>query len=402
MTPSATVARHAHPRLGLDPGPEHGTPRTITDPSTPVGQDRRLTPEPLRICLIASSRFPISEPFAGGLEAQTHALATELRRRGHVVSLFAGPGSDPTLGATILPVAQFTASAAARADVAAPTEVWMAEHHAYLDLMLRLARSESFDLVHNNSLHHLPVAMAGTLEVPMVTTLHTPPLPWLESAAAIAADGGTQTHFVTVSEAMSRAWEHAVPSTVVLNGVDTHTWKAGPGGTRALWSGRLVPEKAPHEAIAAARLAGVPIDLAGPLLDRGYFDEQIRPWLGHGARYLGHLRQRSLRHVAAQARVVLVTPAWDEPFGLVAAEALSTGTPVAAYARGALPEIVTPDLGALAAPGDVAGLAEALLVASRCDRVRVRSEAVRRFSLEAMVDRYEEVYARVREKDLAA
>jgi len=357
----------------------------------------------LRICLIASSRFPIREPFAGGLEAQTHSLASELRRRGHEVALFAAPGSDPGLGAEVLPVAAFEASAAARADVAAPTGVWMAEHHAYLDLMLRLARGHGFDVVHNNSLHHLPVAMAGTLDVPMVTTLHTPPLPWLESAAAIAADGGGgQNHFVTVSEAMARAWAHAVPSTVVPNGVDTDTWSAGPGGTRALWSGRLVPEKAPHEAIEAARLAGVPLDLAGPLLDRPYFDETIRPWLGRGARYLGHLRQRSLRHVAAHARVVLVTPAWDEPFGLVAAEALATGTPVAAYARGALPEIVTPDLGALAAPGDVPGLAAAVAAAARCDRSVVRSEAVRRFSLGAMVDRYEEVYARVRDRDLVA
>ena len=61
-------------------------------------QRRTLVRTPMRICLIASSRFPVSEPFMGGLEAHTHALASALTRRGHSVSLFAAPGSDPALG----------------------------------------------------------------------------------------------------------------------------------------------------------------------------------------------------------------------------------------------------------------------------------------------------------------
>ena len=73
----------------------------------------------LRICLIASSRFPVAEPFAGGLEAHTHSLATELIRRGHEVTLFAAPGSDTRLGALHLDVEEFTSSPAARADVGA-------------------------------------------------------------------------------------------------------------------------------------------------------------------------------------------------------------------------------------------------------------------------------------------
>ena len=93
---------------------------------------------PLRICLIASSRFPVAEPFAGGLEAHTHSLASELIRRGHEVTLFAAPGSDPALGVTELGVEPFSSSPAARADVGARPEQWMREHHAYLKLMLDL------------------------------------------------------------------------------------------------------------------------------------------------------------------------------------------------------------------------------------------------------------------------
>lgn len=345
----------------------------------------------LRICLIASSRFPVQEPFAGGLEAHTHVLASELVSRGHEVSLFAGEGSDPALPVTVLPVESFQCSDTARMDVGAPPALWMAEHHAYLGLMLELARSGAsrFDVIHNNTLHHLPVAMGAAVPVPMVTTLHTPPIPWLESAACFAPE---HSRFAAVSECTSRAWEHAVSSTTILNGVDTDLWRLGPGGPGAVWTGRVVPEKAPHQAIDAARSVGVPIVLAGPVMDRGYFDEEIVPRLDADARYVGHLAQYELSELIGAACVAVVTPDWDEPYGLVAVEAMACGTPVAAYARGALPELVEEDTGRLAGPGDVAGLGAAMLEAALLDRHVVRRTAERRFGKHRMVDEYEQLY----------
>ncbi len=280
----------------------------------------------LRICLIASSRFPIREPFAGGLEAHTHALATQLTSRGHAVSLFAAPGSDPGLGTTELPVEIFRPGHAERADTAVTPASWMSEHHAYLGLMLELAETgrDRFDVIQNNSLHHLPVAMASAVDVPMVTTLHTPPVPWLESAVRYAPPSSA---FVAVSRFTARAWSHAVTCTTIPNGIDVGRWRPGEGGGPAIWSGRLVPEKAPHLAIDAARLAGMPLVLAGPCPDRAYFETLIRPRLGGPIRYLGHLSHVELREQVAGARVAVVTPVWDEPYGLVAAEALACGTP---------------------------------------------------------------------------
>lgn len=345
----------------------------------------------MRICLVASSRFPISEPFHGGLEAHTSALAGALVARGHEVSVFAAPGSDPRLGATVLGVDEFQPSEAARADVGAPPSRWMQEHHAYLALMLELGRTGAarFDVVHNNSLHHLPVAMASTLDVPVVTTVHTPPLPWLESAAQL--DGGGST-WVAVSEHTRRAWRHVVDATVVPNGVDTGRWTPGPGGPRAVWSGRVVPEKAPHLAIDAARAAGLAIDLVGPVQDPEYARRELAPRLGDDAVHHGHLGTAALAAIVGRAAVAVVSPAWDEPFGLVVAEAMACGTPVAGFARGALPELVPAAVGALAAPGDVAGLARAIGRAARCDREVVRRHAERHCSVEAMVEGYERVY----------
>lgn len=345
----------------------------------------------LRVCLIASPRFPVGEPFMGGLEAHTHALAHALLRRGHDVSLFAAPGSDPTLGATTLPVAAFRSSEAARADVSRTPEVWMQEHHAYLELMLSLARGHHgrFDVVHNNSLHHLPVALSSLLDVPVVTTLHTPPVAWLESAVQFASPS---SRFVAVSRSVSRSWRHVVSSTTIPNAVDTDVWVPGPGGGRTLWFGRLVPEKAPHEAILAAHAAGRSIDLAGPVHDTAYAMEHVWPLLRPADRYLGHLQGQRLRSVVAQASVVVVTPQWDEPFGLVAAEAMASGTPVAAYDRGALREVVDERSGALASPGDVDALAHAIDRAALLDRDAVRRRAVEHFSIDRMVEGYLAVY----------
>ena len=158
------------------------------------------------------------------------ALTRALRARGHDVTLFAAPGSDPGLGAELLPVKKIVLSEAARYDVSMPAELAMAEHHAYLSLMLTLGHSTRFDLVHNHSLHHLPIALAALLSCPLVSTLHTPPTPWLESA--IAASGARNVSFVAVSEHAARAWRNvAGPMPVIRNGIDLQSWPAGPGGS---------------------------------------------------------------------------------------------------------------------------------------------------------------------------
>jgi len=340
--------------------------------------------------MIASSRFPIREPFAGGLEAHTYSFARELHRRGHRVSVFAAPGSDLGFPVGELDVSAYRPSEAARRDVAAPPARWMEEHHAYLSLMMRLSDAgDEFDLIVNNSLHHLPIAMTQILPMPVVTTLHTPPVPWLESAIDVAGGAGT---FVAVSRAMTRAWSHAVSATTILNGVDPDRWRPGPGGEGAVWSGRLVPEKAPHQAIDAALLSGRELTLAGPVLDQQYFDREIRPRLGPRVSYAGHLPQEQLGELVGSSAVAVVTPQWDEPYGLVAAEAMACGTPVAAYARGGLSEIVTEPTGRLAAGADVEALAAAIEGAATCDRDTVRRHAVEVHGLGRMADQYEALF----------
>ncbi len=352
----------------------------------------------LRIGVIGSADHPIQEPFAGGLEAQTHALATSLRARGHSVTLFASDESDPaTATVPILSGRPIRFSNRALEDPSMLALPFLERHHAYLDLMLHLRESD-FDVIQNSSLHYLPVAMASAINRPLVTTLHTPPTPWLESAISSNSNRARDTIFVSVSEANARTWEGITIREVIPNGVDTESWQfhSAPDRTYAVWTGRFVPEKGPHLAIEAAHRAGLDLILAGPMADETYFYDEVRPRLRPSDEYAGHLETSELSEIVGKASVTLVTPCWEEPFGLVVIESLSCGTPVVAFDRGAVREIlggVFDDY--IIPPGDIEGMASRAREALDCDRSRCREIVETRYSIERMVTRYEDLYLRI-------
>jgi len=349
----------------------------------------------VKIGVIASARWPIKEPFAGGLEMHTHGLATSLRKRGHDVTVFAAATSDPKLG--VEPVcsqaSQLDLSNVARQDLSAVVEPFMAEHHAYLHLMLRLMTDE-FDLIQNNSLHYLPVAMAPAIKAPVVTTLHTPPTPWLESAVSSRREPSNTT-YVSVSAQNGRSWMRAVNVRAVIpNGVDLNQWtfRMRPEEKTAMWFGRITPEKGTHLAIEAAHRADFDITVAGPIGNADYFETHVKSSLKAGDLYTGHVTHTQLNKLVGDAAVTMCTPCWDEPYGLVVAESLACGTPVAAFDRGAMREILEEKSGTLAPPGNVDALAGAVVTASSLSRSDCRQRAESECSLTVMVDRYERLY----------
>ena len=195
--------------------------------------------------------------------------------------------------------------------------------------------------------------------------------------------------FVAVSRHTADAWSPVISDIAVIhNGVDLTRWTPGPGGGNLIWLGRLAAEKGPHLAIAAARRAGLQIDLAGPVHDRHYFDREVRPLLEPGVRYLGHLTQAALDAALGHASASVVTPLWDEPYGLVVAESLACGTPVAAFSRGGIPEILTGAAGTLVPGGDVAALASTLPLVTRLPRQGALDRARSFCDIESMVDNY--------------
>lgn len=344
----------------------------------------------MKIAIIAHLKFPIAQPFSGGLEMHTHLLATALQARGHKVTLYAAEGSTASLG--LVPVCPPTGSAF---DDASCERIDALEHAAYVRIMDAVSEGD-FDLVHNNSLHSLPLLRAPELTVPMVTALHTPPFePFVRGVLARAHD----MTFAAVSDSLAREWRDVIGLPLVIgNGINLKSFAYAPvpkGEPHAIWMGRLVPEKGPHLAIDAARAAGLPLRFAGPRSDPAYWDAQIAPRLGPDITYLGHLGHADLARRAGEAHVALCTPRWEEPFGLVLAEFLACGTPVAAFARGAIPDILDESCGVLAPADDVVGLGRAVTQAIHLQRHDCRRRAEHLFDAETMTDRYEAMYATV-------
>ena len=349
----------------------------------------------MKIGIISHLKYPICEPFAGGLEMHTYALADGLIRRGHQVRVYALSDSDQRLNIDPMHLStlNYEGHKVFEPNTQEFSEQFVREHHAYLELMLRLA-DEDLDIIQNNSLSYLPLAMSHTCPMPMVTTLHTPPISWLQSAV-LCERRRAKVHYVTVSQENARSWSRYLDGCpVIYNGINLDQWRYSPraeAGT-AVWFGRIVPEKGTHLAIQAAHQAGLRLHLAGPVCDQHYYDEEVKPRLASTDSYHGHLRHRDLIDLIGMCSVFLCTPCWEEPYGLVVAEALACGTPVAAFRRGAIPEVLDVNTGRFARPDDVTSLAEAAVEAATLRRSDCRRRAEQVASMERMVAEYINLY----------
>ncbi len=348
----------------------------------------------MRIALVAHVRQRIAQPFMGGMESHSWYLAEGLIARGHDVVLFAAGDSDP----------RFTIDAVV-AEHYERTFPW-AEHRGSAPLIAHLdagyaaacdrIAAGGFDVVHNNSLHRFAIEPRRTAQVPTVTSLHVPPydaLHWFVKASA------TSGHHLTVTSQRQMAawWPDGAPSraSVLHNGIDVAAWPyvdAGNGG--AVWCGRITPNKGTHLAIAAARTAGVPLTLFGQIEDPDYWDAQVAPLLGGDIRYGGHLDGAALAAEMGRASVFLFTPCWDEPFGLVAIEAMACGVPVAAFDSGAAYEVIG-EGGRFAPANDAAALAKAIDEAMAIPRDVPRQRVERLFTRDRWLDACEALYAQV-------
>jgi glycosyltransferase involved in cell wall biosynthesis len=218
--------------------------------------------------------------------------------------------------------------------------------------------------------------------LPVLYTLHLPPI---VTAVVEAARSVPAPALATVSRSCQALWRAAGVDVarVLPNGVGDLDVEARPTRS-ALVAGRLSPEKGIEHAICAARSVGVPVRLAGAHYDPAYVVDL------QGVDVLGSLSRDELRRVMAASGVTVCAVRWEEPFGMVAAEAQMAGCPVAAYRRGALPEVVEDGVsGILADPDDIAGLAFAIDRCLALDRASVRASARRRLSLDAALDHYE-------------
>ena len=340
----------------------------------------------MKIAVVASPVTPLRPAQLGGAQAFVSDLALGLTRRGHDVTLHCSEGSSVEgVCLAMVPAPPDAAAALVMPGGSSPPSAPGVA--AAMEAMFRAIAAEPVDAVSQHAFDAPAFELARGL--PVLHTLHLPPIVEAVVRAAQAVDAA---HLATVSHAAAKSWRDVGVEVgeVLPNGVpDFDVLEVRPERV-ALIAGRISPEKGIEDALEAARLAGVPVRVAGAHYDPAYVVDFA------DAELLGSLPRDQLAAVMARSVVTVCAPRWEEPYGLVAAEAQMAGCPVAAYRRGALPEVVEEGVSALLAePDDIDGLAEAIRRCMKLDRRGVHDSAVKRLSLDLAVGRYEAALERV-------
>lgn len=352
----------------------------------------------MKIAIIAPLVTAIREPQRGGSQSFVADLATGLGARGHEVHVYAAAGSDiPGVRLIDTGVDPESLAATLYRVGGRPGDSRIAES-AFANVYQRV-RQFSYDVVHNHAFDVPAITLAGSLGLPVVHTLHLPPDMSVAMALHQAAHHETPPAVVTVSASQRDAWGVFTRVDAILK---PHVparqipWSAAVGDG-AIFAGRLSPEKGVVEAIDIAAMAGMRIDIYGDPYDGAYAHEQIEPRIVHpDVAVHRSVPRRCLWQIMARAAVVLCPARWEEPFGMVAAEAQACGTPVVAFRRGGHAEVIVDGLtGFLVTPDDIPAAAAAVRKVAEISRVQCRNHAENNLDLAQSLDAHEQLYRRL-------
>lgn len=251
-------------------------------------------------------------------------------------------------------------------------------------------RSDDFDVIHN-SFDFLPLTYSDLVTTPVVTTIHGFSSP---SIVPVYAKYDGRTAFVAISDADRHpALQYAA---TIHHGIDTDAFAVHPSpGDHLVYFGRIHPHKGTAAAIDVAARARLPLVIGGIIQDHAYFEDQIAPRVdGDAVSYVGPVGAAERSEFLGRARALLHLIDFDEPFGYSVVEAMACGTPVIAYDRGSMGELVVDGANGVLVAGidDAAGAVEQV---AGFDRAAIRADAVARFGVDRMVDQYVAVYRAV-------
>ena len=346
---------------------------------TPSRQRSTLRVDGLRVAVLAPVSWRVPPRNYGPWEQFASLLTEGLVERGVNVTLFA-TGDSRTAGrlASVVPRAYSE-------DPKAEPKVSECLHIAHV-----FERADEFDVIHN-SFDFLPLTYSSLVETPVLTTIHGFSSPRILPVYQRYNDSCA---YVAISDAdRDPSLDYLA---TIHHGIDTDSFSLHPEpGSYLLFFGRIHPEKGTAEAIDVAARIGLPLVVAGIVQDQRYFDEQIAPRIdGHAVRFIGAVGPAARSEILGGARALLHLIGFDEPFGYSVVEAMACGTPVIAFRRGSMPELIVDGTTGFLVD-DIDAAVAAVGCAHALDRGVIRAHAVARFGRARMVDAYVEAYETV-------
>jgi len=330
----------------------------------------------LRVAVLAPVSWRVP-PRAYGPWEQFASLLTEgLVERGLDVTLFAS-GDSQTAGrlASVVPRAYSE-------DPDVDPKVSECLHIGYV-----FERAGEFDVIHN-SFDFLPLTYSELVDTPLLTTIHGFSSP---AILPVYQRYNDRSAYVAISDANRHPSLDYLAT--IHHGIDTEAFALHPApGGYLLFFGRIHPDKGAVEAIEVAERADRPLIIAGIIQDQRYFDEEVVPKIdGERVRFIGAVGPAERVALLGGAHALLHLISFEEPFGYSVVEAMACGTPVIAFQRGSMPELVDDgSTGFLVEVMDDAVAAVAM--AGSLDRHRIRRQAIARFDKARMIDAYLDAY----------
>ena len=342
----------------------------------------RLAGGMLRVAVLAPISWRVPPRHYGPWEQFASLLTEGLVARGVDVTLFATGDSETTARlASVVPHGYSE-------DPTADPKVSECLHIASV-----FERAGEFDVIHN-SFDFLPLTYSGLVETPVLTTIHGFSSPRILS---VYQRYNASTSYVAISDSDRDPSLDYVAT--IHHGIDTGAFALHPSpGRYLLFFGRIHPDKGTAEAIEVAAQCEIPLVIAGIVQDQEYFDDAIAPRVdGDRVSYLGPVGPAERSELLGGAQALLHLIRFDEPFGYSVVEAMACGTPVIAFDRGSMPELITAGVTGYLVD-DVDGAVAAVAATTALDRIAIRAHAVERFGVARMVDAYIDAYEAVRKR----
>ena len=261
--------------------------------------------------------------------------------------------------------------------------------------MFSAAEAGQYDLLHIHPPDRALAMALSHLKIPVFYTLHDPIYPWRAEVFSMFAS--SNQHFVSISDNQRKPAPDLNYAATVYNGIKTELFPfSAEHDDYLFFIGRLHPEKGVAEAVEVARRTGDKLLIVGPPVTGDYWDKKIAPYLNDKIKYVGFVPRGQIFKYYQRAKATLVPIQWEEPFGLVLTESMACGTPVIAFDRGSVPEVVVDGkTGFVIKNNSIDDMVAAVGKISTINRADCRAHVEANFSVEKMVEGYEKAFYKI-------